>query len=332
MDSSRVTSPGAQHRRPFETNVDTDLEVISESSPENTLTEKNNEDFIASSSSPVTTATWGNLRSPKLEGGPIKWLQKIVYLGLVLSASLSVLIVIFTTLPKLESLSLAGGKQEEGMPIVVLKIPANMEELRMIRNTLSLYQTECPGRVLLAFGALYLFFQTFMIPGSLLLAILSGSIFGFYLGFAVILTMSSTGSSLCYLLSQALLKDVIVFYFPQRCDYLSREVQRHRLNLFNYVLCLRIVPIIPSWFVNVASPVVSVPFREFILGTLVGNIPSTVICVKAGGFLSHLKSVHDLYDTRTILALLSMGAVALAPVFLKNQCGSHLRNQVQGPP
>jgi uncharacterized membrane protein YdjX (TVP38/TMEM64 family) len=36
------------------------------------------------------------------------------------------------------------------------------------------------------------------------------------------------------------------------------------------MLFLRITPLLPNWFVNVASPIVGVPLHIFVLATLVG--------------------------------------------------------------
>ena len=57
-----------------------------------------------------------------------------------------------------------------------------MEELRRLRTTLALYQREHSLQVQLGFCGLYLLLQTFIIPGSLFLSILAGSLFGFYYG------------------------------------------------------------------------------------------------------------------------------------------------------
>lgn len=49
------------------------------------------------------------------------------------------------------------------------------------------------------------------------------------------------------------------------------QIQKHRQNLFNYFLFLRISPLLPNWFVNLASPICSVPFKTFWIGTFFGE-------------------------------------------------------------
>lgn len=38
------------------------------------------------------------------------------------------------------------------------------------------------------------------------------------------------------------------------------------------MLFLRLTPLIPNWFVNIASPIVGMPVKYFSLGTLFGNL------------------------------------------------------------
>ena len=44
------------------------------------------------------------------------------------------------------------------------------------------------------------------------------------------------------------------------------QVDRRRGHLFNYIIFLRVTPILPNIFINIASPVVDVPLRPFALG------------------------------------------------------------------
>ena len=44
------------------------------------------------------------------------------------------------------------------------------------------------------------------------------------------------------------------------------QVDRRRGDLFNYIIFLRVTPLLPNIFINIASPVVDVPLRPFALG------------------------------------------------------------------
>lgn len=85
----------------------------------------------------------------------------------------------------------------------------------------------------------------------------------------------------------------------------------------SHIACAQVTPLLPSWFINFASPIVNIPFRTFAVGTFVGLQPLNFITVSAGRTLGRLQSYSDLYGPRTILTMAGCAAVALLPVLLK---------------
>jgi uncharacterized membrane protein YdjX (TVP38/TMEM64 family) len=47
-------------------------------------------------------------------------------------------------------------------------------------------------------------------------------------------------------------------------------VEANRHNLVFYLLFLRVSPLLPNWFINIASPVIGVPLKDFVIATLIG--------------------------------------------------------------
>ena len=62
----------------------------------------------------------------------------------------------------------------------------------------------------------YLFLQTFAIPGSIFLSIVSGYLFAFPVALLLICFCSATGASFCYLLSYLAGKPLVHKYLPER--------------------------------------------------------------------------------------------------------------------
>ena len=62
----------------------------------------------------------------------------------------------------------------------------------------------------------YLFLQTFAIPGSIFLSIVSGYLFRFPVALLLICFCSATGASFCYLLSYLAGKPLVHKYLPER--------------------------------------------------------------------------------------------------------------------
>lgn len=57
---------------------------------------------------------------------------------------------------------------------------------------------------------------------------------------------------------------------------------KRRERLLNYMLFLRVTPTLPNTFINVASPMVDVPYHIFFLATFIGLIPAAYVTVRVG--------------------------------------------------
>ncbi|EFN56742.1 hypothetical protein CHLNCDRAFT_11380, partial [Chlorella variabilis] len=162
-----------------------------------------------------------------------------------------------------------------------LAVPHSFDELRSVRHTLELYRRNYAVHVAALLCTTHLFLQSFMIPGSILINVLAGSMYSLPAGTAFAAAADGGGASINYWLSRWLLRDVVAGLFPSRVQAFATEVRRHQTNLLNYNLFIRSAPIFPSWVVNLVSPIVGVPFPIFLTALLVGHLPINFISVKA---------------------------------------------------
>ncbi len=44
------------------------------------------------------------------------------------------------------------------------------------------------------------------------------------------------------------------------------QIRKRRADLLNYIIFLRVTPLLPNTFINVCSPIVNVPLPHFALG------------------------------------------------------------------
>lgn len=114
--------------------------------------------------------------------------------------------------------------------------------------------------------------QTFAIPGSLFLSILSGFLFSFPIALTLVCSCSALGATLCYLLSQLVGRRLVKHFFPERAAIWSQQVNKHKNDLLSYMLFLRMTPFLPNWFINLVAPVIGVPLYPFAVGTFFGNL------------------------------------------------------------
>ncbi|GAA6089830.1 transmembrane protein 41A-A isoform X1 [Tachysurus ichikawai] len=205
---------------------------------------------------------------------------------------------------------------QQDMDMIRLKFPSDLQELNQMAGLLRLYKKEHSGFVLLLFSSAYLYKQAFAIPGSSLLNILAGALFGPWLGLVLCSVLTTVGASMCFLLSHFFGKQHIVRIFPDRVAQLQRKVEENQSSLFFFLLFLRLFPVSPNWFLNMSSPIINIPLTHFSLSVLIGLIPYNLVCVQTGVVLSDLSSLDDVLSWKVVLKLLLIACAALLPAAL----------------
>ncbi|KAF9433565.1 Transmembrane protein 41A [Entomortierella beljakovae] len=72
-------------------------------------------------------------------------------------------------------------------------------------------------------------------------------------------------------------------------------------SLFMQLLLIRLFPLTPYWFINLASPLVGVPVIPFMTSMFLGVTPYNYICAQAGAILSEIHELRDIYHQPLIL-------------------------------
>ncbi|TSL68248.1 Transmembrane protein 41B [Bagarius yarrelli] len=160
-----------------------------------------------------------------------------------------------------------------------IKIPKDMDDAKALGTVLSKYKDTYYTQVLVAYFATYVFLQTFAIPGSIFLSILSGYLYPFPLAL-----------------------------------FLVCLVDKHREHLINYIIFLRITPFLPNWFINITSPVINVPLGVFFLGTFFGVAPPSFVAINAGTTLYKLTTAGEAVSWYSLVVLGVLAVVSILPV------------------
>ncbi|XP_010695550.2 uncharacterized membrane protein At4g09580 [Beta vulgaris subsp. vulgaris] len=197
-----------------------------------------------------------------------------------------------------------------------LKLPRTLEDLQILRDHLESYTNDYTLQVLVGYSVVYIFMQTFMIPGTVFMSLLAGALFGVFRGLALVLFTATTGASSCFFLSKLIGRPLVFSMWPDKLTFFQAQVAKRRQNLLNYMLFLRVTPTLPNTFINVASPIVDVPYHIFFLATFIGLIPAAYVTVRAGIALGELRSIGDLYDFNSIATLFLIGIVSVTPTLM----------------
>ncbi|KAH8480275.1 hypothetical protein Peur_062850 [Populus x canadensis] len=200
-----------------------------------------------------------------------------------------------------------------------LKLPRTISDLRLLKDSLATYANEYPAQFILGYCSTYIFMQTFMIPGTIFMSLLAGALFGVVRGIFLVVFNATAGASSCFFLSKLIGRPLVNWLWPEKLRFFQAEIAKRRDKLLNYMLFLRVTPTLPNLFINLASPIVDIPFHIFFLATLLGLIPASYITVRAGLALGDLKSVKDLYDFKTLSVLFIIGSISIFPTLLKRK-------------
>ncbi|XP_037075917.1 transmembrane protein 41A-like isoform X1 [Pollicipes pollicipes] len=198
-----------------------------------------------------------------------------------------------------------------------LRFPSTFAELKSLAVLLRRYQEEHWLYTLVLFCSAYIYKQSFSIPGSMFLNVLSGALYGALDGWMLCCALTALGATNCYLLSKYCCRQLLLKYFKKRIVDLTDTVHRNRHQLLYFLLFIRIFPMTPNWFVNMASPIVGVPLHMFCFSVFVGLMPYNFVCVEAGDVIGTLSSLDDLFSKTTLLKLLLLAFVMLLPSIYK---------------
>ncbi|KFM26096.1 Protein MAM3 [Auxenochlorella protothecoides] len=202
--------------------------------------------------------------------------------------------------------------------------PRTLGTLLEQREIILRYAATSPGIVAVCFCMAYVVMQSLAIPGTLVLSVLAGAIYGHWRGWALVSGISTLGALSCYTLSLLIGRPIVRALWPLRTERFAAEVAARRGQLLPYVIFLRVTPLLPNTFINVASPLAGVPVWPFSLGTLLGCMPNNFVAVGAGTRLSSMNSLADLYDARAILLGLGLSQTVEELAVGKEQEGAFL--------
>ncbi|KAL8141758.1 hypothetical protein V2J09_014790 [Rumex salicifolius] len=197
-----------------------------------------------------------------------------------------------------------------------LKLPRTLEELQILRDHLEIYTSDYTAQVLIGYFVVYIFMQTFMIPGTIFMSLLAGALFGVFKGMILVVSAATAGASSCFFLSKLIGRPLVFSLWPDKIKMFQAQVAKRRERLLNYMVFLRVTPTLPNTFINMASPIVDVPYHIFFFATFIGLIPAAFVTVRAGLALGELRSLGDLYDYQSIATMFLIGIISITPTLL----------------
>ncbi|MGK9063681.1 FAD-dependent oxidoreductase [Stutzerimonas chloritidismutans] len=146
-------------------------------------------------------------------------------------------------------------------------------------------------------------------PGTVVLTILAGALFGLGEGTLLVSFASNLGALIAMLISRFLLRDWVQRRFAKQVMSINRGLERD--GAF-YLFSLRLIPIVPFVLLNPALGLTRVGIWTFWWTTQAGMLPGNLVYVNAGLQLSRIREISDILSPSMIGTLVLLAVFPLA--------------------
>lgn len=171
-----------------------------------------------------------------------------------------------------------------------------------------------------AYAGLYFLAIAFSLPIGVVLTIGGGVVFGLVEGTALTVLSATAGALAVFLAARSAVGDSLR---RRAGPFAARLEQGFRENALSYLLVLRLVPLFPFWLVNIVPALLGVPTRTYVVGTLLGIIPGTLVFVSVGNGLEavidqgKVPGLEIFLEPAVFMPLVGLVLLAMLPIAYK---------------
>ena len=162
----------------------------------------------------------------------------------------------------------------------------------------------------------YVFVSSLSLPFTVFLTVAGGLLFGLVLGVLLSSFASVIGATFSFLTARFFLRDFLRTKFKTRFRKMSERFDREGGY---YLFTLRLVPLVPFFFVNVLMGLTSIKTRVFFIVSQIAMLPGTIIYTYGGSRLAQVQSLRDIASFKVLSALALLGIFPLAAKKLVNK-------------
>ena len=199
-----------------------------------------------------------------------------------------------------------------------------LESLKANRDSLMAFYSNHMLVFVGGYIMIYILQTALSLPGAAILTLAGGAIFGVVMGTIYVNIGATTGSVLAFLLSRTLLRDWVVRKFGNRMEAIDNGLQESGLS---YLLFLRLVPLFPFFLINLACGITGMSIKTYILGTMIGILPGSLVYANAGASLATINNLSQVASPRVLISFSILGLFALVPTLYKKVKGRNKESE-----
>lgn len=184
----------------------------------------------------------------------------------------------------------------------------SLATLQHYQGQLKLWQADNPGATVGLFFLVYFLISALSIPGTRILSLLGGALFGLAEGTLLVASAATSGAVVAMLISRYLLRDWVKRRFSATMEKVDRGM---KTNGSYYLFAVRLVPVLPFSVINLLMGLTPFPVMRYAGLTLLGLLPSIMLYISTGRELSEIESVQDILSPKIVLLFLLLGSLPL---------------------
>jgi uncharacterized membrane protein YdjX (TVP38/TMEM64 family) len=157
------------------------------------------------------------------------------------------------------------------------------------------------------------------LPTGAMMTVMGGYLFGTVVGAALAAVGATAAAAVAYVAGRPLFAGVVEKHLGSQFSAVEREITARG---FNYLLALRLLPIIPGWLVNLLPLAFAMRLRTIALATFLGLLPISLVFASFGAALAMMGAAPEpvsaeMLRWNVVLPLAGLAALALLPVVLR---------------
>lgn len=164
---------------------------------------------------------------------------------------------------------------------------------------------------LVLYCLLYIIVVALSLPVALAMSLIGGFLFGTFTGALLVAISATVGATIAFLIARYSAGTYLQKRYSKELISFNKEINEY--GAF-YLILVHFFPFIPFFVVNIASALTNISVVTFIITTIFGIFPTTLLYTAIG----HQLATLDKYPTYafTVLTILTLVALLLLGIFI----------------
>lgn len=161
---------------------------------------------------------------------------------------------------------------------------------------------------------IYMITASLSIPGAAFLTVLGGFLFGLIPAACAAIVSATIGATIAFLLVRFGIGSWLHKRYKSPLRTFNEEFERSGIY---YLVFLRFMPFFPFFLTNILIGLTNISITTFVITTLLGIIPGTLVYANAGSQLSTIDKWQDIASPSVIISFVLLALFSLVPLIIK---------------